>query len=1194
MNTISSIHLVTPYGSILTRNTTPLMDLPEVRDTSQSLFRAIKSTCVEITELTLLPDEKLHSNISNINYGLRSLTTKLQQHKSASSLKHYVLSSKVADYIFFPISNLLKQLHLESETIRYILEVVTFLTDNAWQYNLDIRLVDQLCPLVVVLAGGASISNSKHSTIIDKDFAFKSSTVHCLASLTHCFPRQYFQDEKNAFLRLSVLGDSTTILLDVMGSLGSTLNQDDNELVMLILSTLESLYFVRVTAEQTSLVFPGIISNLVNFCTTSKNIHTSTTIKVLNVLKTFIVKVLNDGDLHPVISDETAVAESLQSLKDLYENQHDDSQVALIPIKISLPEQFTKPHRTEKWIQTTSKKLNISMIALFRSLFFLSSSRIKISTKPQLRDAILEFVEEIMSKCFKSTFNELEKSSLDILSALIYVCTMESADSDADIDELIIKSGRIYERLSYSNFNFFLRQLQTKTENLISQFASVLNSTNDEKINICIVAIRLHFYVLSLTISLLNKDMESMTILQQKVIEIVTNSIIQNLSSSRKNPIQTGKDIRKLISGENSSAEQRNVLDNIELPPHIDAKNLTKINTRALTPVQGPNLRKLNMEYDAAEFQERMTWFGNIMTTSSENHIKNLLKSIANSNPKTVDSIQSILLNDLQGLEITQDMLMRQSIHLWVSNRLYQNMDTENKDGFDVNSFLQFELTTKDASCTSDELPYLLLEKAENLLVDAKNQAIEDISHVGINGYHSRDLAYASALETIGILTSHLSKDDFQTDVLMDWLFPILEALTFPNLSAAHIQAKICLDQIVQRFYGGSLETLISENSDYLIDSLSMSLSVASGLTPSLPGILLLVLKVSGRDLLERNQLQDILSEMFIVIDSFHGYSTLVENFFIVFEEVIRKIKSMYFTDISKSLEQKIESTYKPWGLTDRDSMLQLIDDIHRKVDPFSDYDPNKEYFKRKPGIPFGEQDDSGEEKDSDDEDSDDEDATSPEGEADSEVWTSPIPKGVYSSLQQIFTYGLQLLSHPSTKLKVQVLKTLKEGYPLMASNYKALMPLLAQYWPLILLILAGTTTISAHDISGELHQLQQLMEPALELAIEVFEEDYRHELFMSKRFNEMWNYLKSKSPLFRIGTKLNKQHLEVSQSKVSPIVTQLNVKMLITGLNVYGRMVPDLVAYDIVSACLRLGIDSKLPLARDVQNLLWVIKNQS
>ncbi|OVF06536.1 hypothetical protein A9F13_20g00297 [Clavispora lusitaniae] len=65
--------------------------------------------------------------------------------------------------------------------------------------------------------------------------------------------------------------------------------------------------------------------------------------------------------------------------------------------------------------------------------------------------------------------------------------------------------------------------------------------------------------------------------------------------------------------------------------------------------------------------------------------------------------------------------------------------------------------------------------------------------------------------------------------------------------------------------------------------------------------------------------------------------------------------------------------------------MLQLIDDIHRKVDPFSDYDPNKEYFKRKPGIPFGEQDDSGEEKDSDDEDSDDEDATSPEGEADSE-----------------------------------------------------------------------------------------------------------------------------------------------------------------------------------------------------------------
>ena len=65
------------------------------------------------------------------------------------------------------------------------------------------------------------------------------------------------------------------------------------------------------------------------------------------------------------------------------------------------------------------QKLNISMIAPSSEAYSFLPSRIKISTKPNCEMLFGEFVEEIMSKCFKSTFNELEKSSLDILSALI-------------------------------------------------------------------------------------------------------------------------------------------------------------------------------------------------------------------------------------------------------------------------------------------------------------------------------------------------------------------------------------------------------------------------------------------------------------------------------------------------------------------------------------------------------------------------------------------------------------------------------------------------------------------------------------------------------------------------------------------------------------------------------------------------------
>ena len=66
------------------------------------------------------------------------------------------------------------------------------------------------------------------------------------------------------------------------------------------------------------------------------------------------------------------------------------------------------------------------------------------------------------------------------------------------------------------------------------------------------------------------------------------------------------------------------------------------------------------------------------------------------------------------------------------------------------------------------------------------------------------------------------------------------------------LQAQSTLKVVLDTYYNGSMVNLISDNLDYLIDSISLQMSVASNLTPMLPGILLIIVKIAGIQLLSR------------------------------------------------------------------------------------------------------------------------------------------------------------------------------------------------------------------------------------------------------------------------------------------------------------------------------------------------------
>ncbi|GEQ68790.1 hypothetical protein JCM33374_g2459 [Metschnikowia sp. JCM 33374] len=1171
------------------------MESDNTRQLSSFIFQEIKPYCQKVSELAQGP---FSADSDTLTHALRQVSVVLATHldrgqpaaedpQQTHSHTESIISTRLADYIFFPLSNLLKNPQLSDAVVTSILEILARLVKHAWSHDIDAKLLDQLFPLAIFLAAGERLQQRRVSVVSGKPRPFNLAASACLGALVRCVPRDYYQHNENMEKRLSLLGDTTTILLDVLDTLDATAGEAAAE----ILRALAWLYATRVSPEQASFVFPGIVSKVINFHSKTKNLSSGCLLAILDVLKALIVKVFGDRGLEISITDESAFPPDLSTLTSLMEHSDTPSNADPVPVRVILSN-AEGTHRSTAWLEATSKQLKLSLLIFMKNLILSSGSRTRLVSNHKLADGIFAFMTEIVRTCFKALFREVLPSTLDILSALFYVLTQDQPDSVEM--SLFVKINAVYTILPRSDLQLLYKQVCAKTGNLITaQLPQILSSSSEDKICLCVSALKVHLHVLTCLSQALTKSPDAVTELSMSVLETLAANISQNVGRENHQP-KSGAGRQALLDFLGGHAPQepsQNTLDEIELPPHIDAKKLGSMTTKreSLIPVSHTNVaRRIDLDLSSSEPVPQL--FANTYSKTSERMIRSLARFLGDHCGANTESVM-VSLGDVANAQNEKlSSLTSRCVSLWLSNALYRSAPnpTDPEGAFDIDEFLDFDdeegSSTRD---TQEETSYLLLQTAQGMVDDIK--AILENSELDTRSseYKMCENAYMVALETIGLLASRLSKEDFQADVLMDYLYPLLEALTYTPDSQVFLQAKTSLSQIVDVHYDGSLENLVKDNADYLVDSLSMNLSVASGLTPALPGILLVVIRISGVQLLLSNQLQDILSEIFIVVDSFHGYSALVENFFHVFEEIVLKVKEIYGKEISDVTKVgTVHSPYKPWGISDRADMVRLIDDANRLVDPFSDYDPEKEYFHRKPGVPFSEQ-----EGDSDDEDEDNEPAET-QGTDQPEPWPSPVPKNIYTSVQQLFTYGLQLLSHPSVKLRIQILRTLKEAYPIMSSNYKALMPLLAQYWPLLLVMSTGTTSLSEVVEEKQQPQTDQLIVPTLEFMIVIFDEDKKHEKFMSSRFVDMWEFMKKKaaviSKALKLGDSVAKRAM-VHQTPVSK-TNALYSSIYIRGINTYEKSVPDLVVHDMVRVCRKLGIDKKEELGKDVRNHLWVL----
>lgn len=1199
---------------------------------SQQLFLQVKPHCVRLSQMALMPNEIFRQDSPQLMSALIDINQALEDFKSTNLGGLCLLSGNIADYIFFPISHLLRQKGLGDGPKKYVLKILDFLVTFVWGAKADTALLNQLYPIVLNLSGSINM----------EDIDFKNTCTLCLLNICTLLPHNYFRDFDT---NLPKLGGSISFLLDTLKSI-ETFGEEENLTISNILQCISALSD-RASAEQLSQIFPGIVSQLINFI--SKNsLHYSSICSVFNVLRRIIIKVFDDSDLQPKLvlkemeeSDLRELVDIWQSLESAPSNNKYDFSNESANFSITLDPCKTG-HRTSGWLRATSGQLKMSLLVMFKSLLLKSNNKIKLQTKSEIGDSIITFFREVLFACYSSLGKDIIPIGLDVFSVLAAnMSDKYSGTSRSDIDDNVtfltkalcgsIDNGEdVLQRVKimYKIANYKLKHL------IRNKSTTIFLSLEEEKISNYIFSLMMHFKVLML-LSQRYPTMDTTKELRSLKIDLVlilqrylTEGFLFNLHSKKKQ-------LNLVPKFNESAAPSDNAFDGIELPPHINAKQLAPLNRKGeLSKANGlgysENLVMLSNRWSmkAIERDEngQIYFFSTVCAKDVERNVVSLIQFLATVGDVASEDTLTVcenLLNSSSGHFDAVSEYLYKSVGLWLSSSyLSASQGTSKRDipareesGSNWSEYLVDEVKciarndtafdSADSTNLFEESSYLLLGKSQDLIDDVIPllEMPEEMTlqkSPSANAYQVYEFSYSISFECMSKVSQFVPLQDYQTYVLMDYLYPLLEALTFQSNSMIQLHAENSLRTITENYYHGSIETLIMENLDYLIDCMSIKLS-ATTLTPSLAAILLIVIKITGLKLLQENQLMDILTKIFVLIDSYHGYSTLVEGFFIVFEEIVGQIKQKYFSqNVIGSLESFTKkSLYHPWGIQSREGFLQMIDTSRKQIETFQSASNTNEKFQRKDNVPF-----SAQQSDSDDESDTDSHDDSIQREEEEEVWNSRVPKNIYLLVQKIFTYGFRLLAHPSGALKVQILKTLHKVYPILADNYSLILPLIADNWPLLVSLLMDYSTTINYEFESDYFIPEYIKLPALELMREVLEFDCE-ELFFSSRIQNLWEQLLNGCDMigrfYAYKSKSRSQKRNHSIIKRDPFkhptyskqVMALYVKLILTCLNQYERHLSSTSVYYMVSFCCLVGIPPGQVLSREVESVFWVLKNE-
>ena len=352
-------------------------------DSSQTAFQTLKPICVDLSKSALI--------LSGPNGGrhVQTITDSLEQLRSvlnnitASSFGQASLDPKLADYVFFPLSQLLK--HSKTLPIRFLelcLQCITILVSAGWRQTIEPALAAQLVILCTLLADRKPKSFSLSETTDE----LQSSAFECLGAV---FGAVGGSQQALVFFRgeaqFPQLGQTITTLLDgVLHAAGPDPQTSG-------LTALEALVDRILDRELAGVFLPGIVSKLVKILTpqTKARRPPAVLVKGLEIVRLLLLKTLRDAGMdRGGVEPATAKRESAGSVI------------------------------TAKWKETASTQLKSALTSILR---------LQSHARPDVQDAVTRICFSLLSECRMS----LESCSPLALETLLSLSSSSGKDAEA-------------------------------------------------------------------------------------------------------------------------------------------------------------------------------------------------------------------------------------------------------------------------------------------------------------------------------------------------------------------------------------------------------------------------------------------------------------------------------------------------------------------------------------------------------------------------------------------------------------------------------------------------------------------------------------------------------------------------------------------------------------------------------------------
>ncbi len=346
-------------------------------ETRVKAFRALKPPCVELSQVALRYKGKNATTKEVIN-SLESLHEILEPIGGQAN----ALDSKLADYVFFPLSHIFRDSKdLPVRAVEVALQCLQILISQGWKTQLVSELGKQLLILLCFLAGGSAMETKVEN--VNEELS--ATAFECLSCLFEASNGAGLGANSIDSKNIPILGHTVTVMLDGVTDGPSV------SVRLSALNALDSLVNGITDAEALKGVFPGLVSSLTKVLSSRSGSKPSYKVlsMSLGILTTIICKVIND--------EKDASSSNIH-------------QGPTIATKINNGE-------TKSWTTATSAQVRMALANVMP---------LRYHDRSEVREALMQLCTSIIQKCRTSL-----SQSIPILTETLVVLCSHSCDAAA-------------------------------------------------------------------------------------------------------------------------------------------------------------------------------------------------------------------------------------------------------------------------------------------------------------------------------------------------------------------------------------------------------------------------------------------------------------------------------------------------------------------------------------------------------------------------------------------------------------------------------------------------------------------------------------------------------------------------------------------------------------------------------------------